>query len=581
MRQLCLDPAWSTLIRHAAPLHDVGKVGIPDSILLKPAKLTPGEFEIVRGHAAAVGKILDGSKSDLLQLAQEIAVSHHEWWDGSGFPHRLAGEQIPLSGRIVAVADVFDALTHERPYKQAWTVTDSVREVHRLSGSQFDPAVIEAFQQLNPDHLAGRTPLEAPRRLRAVSLSPLVAGTSVRHVVAGKPHSCRGKNHGSGGTIPEATSSHQAQDGRAGRGCRAAASFSRHDWLVPGPLSKSEPRLASAVLRERRGSVAVNYGLGYDSPEPMRDSCSPLTGSQTSPTSWANHTAAIRASLESKHLLGDHLTTFSGTYLESGKPFVYALSHAGIAPSPCAASSRSVRSSGRPGCEARPSRESRRTDRSTQREPARDARLFHHLKTACVDLLAVAYVLSTIVERTHPIINLGAEIPGLPEESTLRTAAVGATAIGSDEVEARMNAFMAAWIGFRDAAEELTVAKEVAPGQPALPAARELVASRRDGYRAAMKALELHGAKTPLQIACCGCRNCTPRGCGVGRTAVFGERAARRLRRPRLTSTEGSFASLTPKGDEQPIPITLYTGATPIRFREVRHKPQLEGATPK
>ena len=171
--QLGLDPRLSTLIRHAAPLHDVGKVGIPDAILLKPAKLTPGEFEIVRGHAAAGARILGGSRSELLKLAQEIALSHHEWWDGSGYPNGLAGEEIPLSGRIVAAADVFDALTHERPYKHAWPVGDSVREMRRLSGLQFDPAIIDAFNQLNPDQLAGHTSfdtlLDRPRHLRAVS----------------------------------------------------------------------------------------------------------------------------------------------------------------------------------------------------------------------------------------------------------------------------------------------------------------------------------------------------------------------------------------------------------------------------
>jgi putative two-component system response regulator len=169
--QLGLDPQHCLLIRHAAPLHDVGKVGIPDSILLKPGKLTPLEFDIVKGHALAGARILSGSKSDLLKLAEEIASSHHEWWNGSGYPFGLAGEAIPLSGRIVALADVFDALTHLRPYKPAWSVADSVTEMHRLSGLQFDPDVIAAFEQLDPDELADHgsheTELETPR-LRAV-----------------------------------------------------------------------------------------------------------------------------------------------------------------------------------------------------------------------------------------------------------------------------------------------------------------------------------------------------------------------------------------------------------------------------
>ena len=168
-QQLGLDRDFCDLIRHAAPLHDVGKVGIPDAILLKPAKLTAAEFELVREHAAAGARILGESSSELLKLAEEIAVSHHEWWDGSGYPNGLAAEQIPLSGRIVAVADVYDALTHERPYKTAWSVPDSLQELRRLTGSQFDPTVIQAFQQLDPDKIAGHTAYEQRRRLKAVS----------------------------------------------------------------------------------------------------------------------------------------------------------------------------------------------------------------------------------------------------------------------------------------------------------------------------------------------------------------------------------------------------------------------------
>jgi putative two-component system response regulator len=167
--QLGLDRQFCELIRHAAPLHDVGKLGIPDAILLKPAKLTPDEFELVKEHAEAGARILGESSSALLQLAEEIALTHHEWWDGTGYPNGLTGELIPLSGRIVAVADVYDALTHERPYKIAWSVFDSLQELRRLTGRHFDPAVIDAFRQLDADQLAGHTPYEAPRRLRAVS----------------------------------------------------------------------------------------------------------------------------------------------------------------------------------------------------------------------------------------------------------------------------------------------------------------------------------------------------------------------------------------------------------------------------
>ena len=140
---------------------------MPDSILLKPGPLTPVELAVVRGHAAAGARILAGSSSSLLQLAAEIAASHHEWWDGTGYPENLSGSQIPISGRIVAVADVFDALTHERPYKVAWSVSDSVREMLRLSGVQFDPDVIEAFKALDHDQIAG-VEAEPARRLSAV-----------------------------------------------------------------------------------------------------------------------------------------------------------------------------------------------------------------------------------------------------------------------------------------------------------------------------------------------------------------------------------------------------------------------------
>jgi PAS domain S-box-containing protein len=169
--ELGLDAHFVELIRHAAPLHDVGKLGIPDAILLKPGFLTDAEFELVREHAAAGARILGESSSELLQLAEEIALSHHEWWDGSGYPRGLAGDDIPLAGRIVAVADVYDALTHERPYKPAWTVTESVREMRRLTGRQFDATLMDAFHQLDPDALAGHKEQPATVALRAVGYS--------------------------------------------------------------------------------------------------------------------------------------------------------------------------------------------------------------------------------------------------------------------------------------------------------------------------------------------------------------------------------------------------------------------------
>lgn len=132
-------------IRLAAPMHDIGKVAIPDAVLLKKGKLTEGEFAEMKRHTIAGCDILRESKSSLLQLAAEIAGSHHERWDGQGYPFRRAGDDIPLSGRIVAIADNFDALTTARPYKDAWPVDQAVDHILERAGTQFDPQVVAAF----------------------------------------------------------------------------------------------------------------------------------------------------------------------------------------------------------------------------------------------------------------------------------------------------------------------------------------------------------------------------------------------------------------------------------------------------
>lgn len=150
---LGLPASQVALITRAAPLHDVGKIGISDTILLKPGKLTDQEFEIMKQHAVIGAKILSGSTSPWLQMAEEIALSHHERWNGRGYPNGLVGEAIPLVGRIVAVADVFDALTHERPYKSAWSASDAVTEMQAQSGSQFDERVVQAFMMLPHEEL--------------------------------------------------------------------------------------------------------------------------------------------------------------------------------------------------------------------------------------------------------------------------------------------------------------------------------------------------------------------------------------------------------------------------------------------
>jgi diguanylate cyclase (GGDEF)-like protein len=132
------------LIFTAARLHDVGKIGIGDNVLLKPGKLDPDEFELIRAHTTIGARILSGGHSRLLRLAEEIALSHHERWDGKGYPFGLAAEAIPVSARIVAVADVLDALTHSRPYKQAWSVVEALAEIERQAGRHFDPRVVAA-----------------------------------------------------------------------------------------------------------------------------------------------------------------------------------------------------------------------------------------------------------------------------------------------------------------------------------------------------------------------------------------------------------------------------------------------------
>lgn len=142
---LKLGEATRRLILEAAPMHDVGKIGIPDYILLKPGRLTPEEFELMKGHARMGYELLNGSVSEVLQAGAEIAWSHHEKYDGSGYPRGLKGEEIPLLGRIVAVADVFDALTSERPYKRAWPMEDARRLLEEGKGQHFDPACVEAF----------------------------------------------------------------------------------------------------------------------------------------------------------------------------------------------------------------------------------------------------------------------------------------------------------------------------------------------------------------------------------------------------------------------------------------------------
>jgi putative two-component system response regulator len=140
-----LPDATVELIRRAAPLHDVGKIGIGESILLKPHGLSPEEFEVMKTHTTIGAGLLAGGESEFLQTAERIALSHHERWNGKGYPHGLKERAIPLEARIVALADVFDAISHDRPYKKAWPREEALAEIRSQSGQQFDPHVVEAF----------------------------------------------------------------------------------------------------------------------------------------------------------------------------------------------------------------------------------------------------------------------------------------------------------------------------------------------------------------------------------------------------------------------------------------------------
>jgi len=144
-RELNMPPAEVALILRAAPLHDVGKITIEDQLLLKKGTLTQEERDIVRSHAERGGELLGGGRSEIMKMAEMIARSHHERWDGHGYPSGLAGEAIPLPARIVAVADAYDALTHARPYRDSQSVTEAMSEIEFERGLQFDPQVVDAL----------------------------------------------------------------------------------------------------------------------------------------------------------------------------------------------------------------------------------------------------------------------------------------------------------------------------------------------------------------------------------------------------------------------------------------------------
>lgn len=151
---LGLDEAYCETLLYAAPMHDIGKVGIPDNVLLKPGKLDAAEWEVIKQHAEIGAKILENSPSNIIKLAQEIALTHHERWDGNGYPSGMQSTNIPISGRIVMVADVFDALNSDRPYKKAWPIDKIIEYMKEQSKIMFDPNIIDMFLN-NIDEIIG------------------------------------------------------------------------------------------------------------------------------------------------------------------------------------------------------------------------------------------------------------------------------------------------------------------------------------------------------------------------------------------------------------------------------------------
>ncbi|MFD0914576.1 response regulator [Methylophilus luteus] len=152
--EMGMDAGFAEQLVHAAPMHDIGKIGIPDHVLLKPGKLDEEELAIMRTHPQLGAEILDKSNSQLIRLAHTVALYHHEKWDGSGYPFGLKGEEIPIEARIVAVADVFDALLSKRPYKEAWPVEKAVEEIKSQINRHFDPQVVAAMLSCLPALIA-------------------------------------------------------------------------------------------------------------------------------------------------------------------------------------------------------------------------------------------------------------------------------------------------------------------------------------------------------------------------------------------------------------------------------------------
>lgn len=166
---------WARMMMFASPMHDVGKLGVPDAVLRKPGKLTPEERTVMETHTTIGGRILSGSDDALIRVAERIARTHHEKWDGTGYPNRIAGEEIPLEGRVTAVADVFDALTSKRVYKPAFDMDWSFKEIEQGAGKHFDPGVVAAFLKARDEVEAVFEAYKGPPPAAAVESGPTPA----------------------------------------------------------------------------------------------------------------------------------------------------------------------------------------------------------------------------------------------------------------------------------------------------------------------------------------------------------------------------------------------------------------------
>ena len=229
-----MDAEFCERLRHSAPLHDVGKVAIPDAILLKPGPLTPEERAIVETHAEEGHRLVRGSSSSILDMAATIALSHQEKWDGSGYPRGLKGEAIPIEGRIVAVADVFDALTSDRVYRKAFSVEEAVQMMREQRGRHFDPVLLDAFMEV-----LGRSGPDAREQLR---LRPRGARREHARDLRHGPRTGR-RRDGRGRDRNRHRGRHHTDDA-ARRGDRAGASPSRRARRIGQPRRRARaPRL--------------------------------------------------------------------------------------------------------------------------------------------------------------------------------------------------------------------------------------------------------------------------------------------------------------------------------------------------